>query len=77
LSLYINKKKFANLSIWYTFVSTRNLSQAKEGMVLAYKFQGKRFDCGSIDGFVEAVKTQFIYICNYKYIYVTITYIYE
>ncbi len=30
------------------------LSQAKKGMVLAYKFKGKRFDCGSIDGFVEA-----------------------
>ena len=28
--------------------------QAKKGMVLAYKFDGKRFDCGSIDGFVEA-----------------------
>jgi len=28
--------------------------QAKKGMVLAYKFQGKRFDCGSVDGFVEA-----------------------
>jgi UTP--glucose-1-phosphate uridylyltransferase len=27
---------------------------AKEGKVLAYKFEGKRFDCGSIDGFVEA-----------------------
>ena len=30
------------------------LEQAKEGKVLAYKFQGKRFDCGSVDGFVEA-----------------------
>jgi UTP--glucose-1-phosphate uridylyltransferase len=30
------------------------LKQAKEGNVLAYKFQGKRFDCGSVDGFVEA-----------------------
>ena len=30
------------------------LTQAKKGMVLAYKFSGKRFDCGSIDGFVEA-----------------------
>ena len=30
------------------------LTQAKEGMVLAYKFKGKRFDCGSIDGFVDA-----------------------
>lgn len=29
-------------------------AQAKEGMVLAYKFKGKRFDCGSVDGFVEA-----------------------
>ena len=30
------------------------LTQAKRGMVLAYKFKGKRFDCGSVDGFVEA-----------------------
>lgn len=30
------------------------LQQAKEGCVLAYKFKGKRFDCGSVDGFVEA-----------------------
>lgn len=30
------------------------LTQAKKGMVLAYKFNGKRFDCGSIGGFVEA-----------------------
>jgi len=30
------------------------LQQAKNGKVLAYKFQGRRFDCGSIDGFVEA-----------------------
>lgn len=29
-------------------------AQAKNGMVLAYKFKGKRFDCGSVDGFVEA-----------------------
>jgi len=29
-------------------------NQAKNGMVLAYKFKGKRFDCGSVDGFVEA-----------------------
>jgi len=28
--------------------------QAKNGMVIAYKFKGKRFDCGSVDGFVEA-----------------------
>ena len=30
------------------------LEQAKQGKVLAYKFQGRRFDCGSVDGFVEA-----------------------
>ncbi len=30
------------------------LKQAKEGRVIAYKFRGKRFDCGSVDGFVEA-----------------------
>ena len=29
-------------------------TQAKKGMVIAYKFKGKRFDCGSVDGFVEA-----------------------
>ena len=30
------------------------LTLAKNGKVLAYKFEGKRFDCGSVDGFVEA-----------------------
>ena len=30
------------------------LTLAKQGKVLAYKFEGKRFDCGNIDGFVEA-----------------------
>jgi len=30
------------------------LKQAKQGKVVAYKFKGKRFDCGSVDGFVEA-----------------------
>jgi len=28
--------------------------QAKNNMVIAYKFRGKRFDCGSVEGFVEA-----------------------
>ena len=28
--------------------------QAKKGKVLAYKFKGNRFDCGSIKGYVEA-----------------------
>jgi len=30
------------------------LTQAQKGMVMALKFKGKRFDCGSVDGFVEA-----------------------
>jgi UTP--glucose-1-phosphate uridylyltransferase len=34
-------------------------TMAKEKRVLALKFKGKRFDCGSIDGFVEA--TNFYY----------------
>ena len=28
--------------------------QAKQGKVLAYKFKGTRFDCGSIEGYIEA-----------------------
>ena len=32
---------------------------SKKDRVIAYKFQGKRFDCGSIDGFVEA--TNYLY----------------
>ncbi|HUH38128.1 MAG TPA: UTP--glucose-1-phosphate uridylyltransferase GalU [Spongiibacteraceae bacterium] len=35
------------------------LTQARQGCVMAYKFQGRRFDCGSVDGFVEA--TNFVY----------------
>jgi len=34
-------------------------TMAEEGKVIAYRFKGKRFDCGSIDGFVEA--TNFFY----------------
>ncbi|HIP46242.1 MAG TPA: UTP--glucose-1-phosphate uridylyltransferase GalU [Campylobacterales bacterium] len=30
------------------------LALAEKGMVLAYKFKGERFDCGSVDGYVEA-----------------------
>jgi len=30
------------------------MEQAKQGKVIAFKFKGKRFDCGSVDGFVEA-----------------------
>ncbi len=29
-------------------------TQARENMVLAYRFKGRRFDCGSVDGFVDA-----------------------
>ena len=29
-------------------------SQAKKGKVVAYKFNGKRFDCGSIEGYLDA-----------------------
>lgn len=38
--------------------------QASEGRVLGYRFTGRRFDCGSIDGFVEA--TNFVYEHYYK-----------
>jgi len=31
------------------------LTQAKQGKVIAYKFKGKRFDCGGIKGYVEAI----------------------
>jgi len=30
------------------------LEQARAGNVIAYKFRGKRYDCGSIDGYVQA-----------------------
>jgi len=29
-------------------------TQAQDNMVLAYRFKGRRFDCGSVGGFVEA-----------------------
>ncbi len=35
------------------------MNLAKKGMVLAYKFKGRRFDCGSVDGYVEA--TNYLY----------------
>ncbi|GAB3111843.1 UTP--glucose-1-phosphate uridylyltransferase GalU [Aestuariicella hydrocarbonica] len=40
------------------------LTQAKNGCVLAYKFKGRRFDCGSVEGFVEA--TNHVYENIYK-----------
>ena len=30
------------------------MKQARQGAVLAYKFKGQRFDCGSAEGYVEA-----------------------
>jgi UTP--glucose-1-phosphate uridylyltransferase len=30
------------------------LTQAKQGKVIAYKFNGKRFDCGRVEGYVKA-----------------------
>jgi UTP--glucose-1-phosphate uridylyltransferase len=40
------------------------LTQAKNGGVLGYKFKGRRFDCGSVEGFVEA--TNYVYENIYK-----------
>jgi UTP--glucose-1-phosphate uridylyltransferase len=34
-------------------------TQAQTGCVMAYKFEGRRFDCGSVPGFVEA--TNYVY----------------
>lgn len=41
------------------------LQQAKTGCVLAYKFKGNRFDCGSVDGFVKA--TNYVYENLYEH----------
>ena len=30
------------------------LAQANQGKVIAYKFKGKRFDCGSVEGYIKA-----------------------
>ncbi|MZI95894.1 UTP--glucose-1-phosphate uridylyltransferase GalU [Vibrio sp. CAIM 722] len=40
------------------------LQQAKTGCVLAYKFKGHRFDCGSVEGYIEA--TNYCYENLYK-----------
>ncbi|WED20604.1 UTP--glucose-1-phosphate uridylyltransferase GalU [Vibrio sp. JC009] len=40
------------------------LKQAKAGCVMAYKFKGERFDCGSVDGYIEA--TNYCYENLYK-----------
>ncbi|MDD2915073.1 MAG: UTP--glucose-1-phosphate uridylyltransferase GalU [Gallionella sp.] len=36
--------------------------QAANGKVIAYRFQGRRFDCGSVEGFVAA--TNFFFSCR-------------
>ncbi len=35
------------------------MEQAQQGRVLAYKFHGRRFDCGSFEGFVAATNYVF------------------
>lgn len=39
------------------------MEQAKQGRVIGYQFQGRRFDCGSVDGFIDATNY------NYQNIY--------
>jgi len=31
------------------------LKQAQQDCVIAYKFKGKRFDCGSVEGYIDAI----------------------
>ncbi|EKT4466740.1 UTP--glucose-1-phosphate uridylyltransferase GalU [Pseudomonas juntendi] len=40
------------------------MKQAQDGCVLAYKFKGKRFDCGGAEGYIEA--TNFCFENYYK-----------
>lgn len=40
------------------------MKQAQDGCVLAYKFKGQRFDCGSVEGYIDA--TNFCYKNLYK-----------
>lgn len=40
------------------------MQQARNGLVLAYKFKGQRFDCGSAEGYIQA--TNFCYEHFYK-----------
>ncbi|QIB66239.1 UTP--glucose-1-phosphate uridylyltransferase GalU [Kineobactrum salinum] len=39
-------------------------TQAERGCVMAYRFKGRRFDCGSVPGFVEA--TNYVYENHYS-----------
>ena len=38
------------------------LTQARESCVMAYRFEGRRFDCGSVPGFVEATNHVFEHV---------------
>jgi len=38
--------------------------QAQRGGVLGYVYRGRRFDCGSVEGFMEA--TKYLYACQHK-----------
>jgi len=40
------------------------MTLANKGMVIAYKFEGNRFDCGSVEGYVEA--TNYLWNINKK-----------
>ncbi|MDX1589021.1 MAG: sugar phosphate nucleotidyltransferase, partial [Oleiphilaceae bacterium] len=42
------------------------LEQARKGCVLAYQFRGRRFDCGSIHGFVEATNHVYEHVYQKK-----------
>jgi UTP--glucose-1-phosphate uridylyltransferase len=44
------------------------LKQAQQGCVIAYKFKGERFDCGSVEGYIEATNYCFenLYLANQK-----------
>ncbi|NLY14667.1 MAG: UTP--glucose-1-phosphate uridylyltransferase GalU [Gammaproteobacteria bacterium] len=40
------------------------MKQAQQGCVMAYKFKGQRFDCGSVEGYIDA--TNYCYEKLYK-----------
>lgn len=40
------------------------LQQAQEGAVLAYRFKGTRYDCGSVEGYIDA--THYVYEHIYR-----------
>jgi UTP--glucose-1-phosphate uridylyltransferase len=42
------------------------MTQATYGRVLGYKFKGKRFDCGSVEGFIDATNYNFQHIYKRK-----------